>query len=510
MPPFLRLAHPLGRPRLVASATFAAMALAVLPSTALAQASGSAIGGLNPFSLLQAIPSGTGYAALDLCSRALSVGDDFTRVKLLYTAPKVAPLPLVWTVIHTTSKVHVTAALLYPRKAILRPGLGCTVIPPSVSESAVRAQPFRPAPALPPDGRSWPLGEGPAETAALSPARQAVLQKAAQAMFNEPTTAVNKRVNTNALVVAQDGRLVYERYAAPFDRDRQQLGWSMTKTLTALIAGTLEHDGRLSLDGPVGLPAWQGTDKARITWRQLLNMAPGLQWNEGDYGIGPDDTTNMLFSQADQCAWVAAKPLVVAPGTEFNYSTGFSTLALCGVKALLGGSHQQVYDHYQQRLFAPLGIRGGHIEPDAAGSPVGGARGMLRPVDWLRLGQLVAQGGQWQGQTLLSPTFMRFLVGPSPANAGYGGSLWRQPAGTSKRDQRAAVPSLQPSAFPDLPRDLMDQLPPDMVIFRGVQSQNVVVVPSRGLVLLRMGVAHDPTKADRQTYQLVIDLLATP
>src|SRR5262245_58646609 len=116
-------------------------------------------------------------------------------------------------------------------------------------------------------------------------------------------------------------------------------------------------------------------------------MAPGLRWFEG-YG-GASDATEMLFSQPDQGAWAADRELTSPPGTVFTYSTGFSNIAMLRMRQLLGGSHQAVYDYYQQRLFRPLAIRGGVIEADASGTPVGGARGLLRPVDWLRLGQLI-------------------------------------------------------------------------------------------------------------------------
>jgi len=465
-----------------------ALASASIAITTQAQTTNATV---NLSSLIQSIPSGTGYAAWDLCSRALAVGDDFNRVKTQYTAPKVQPLPWVWTLLHTADKVDVSAALLDLRKAMFRPGIGCTLIPPGASEAVVRAQPFHADPVLSADVRPWPLGEAPVKGGSFSPARASVLQVAAKTMFTETTTDAAKKVNTNALLVAQDGKLVFEQYAAPFDRDRPQLGWSMTKTLTALIAGLMERDGKLSLDGPVGLTGWQGSAKSQITWRQLLNMAPGLQWTEGSYGIGQDDTTQMLFSQADQCSWATAKPLVTTPGTVFNYSTGFANMAMCRLKELAGGTHQQIYDYYQQRLFAPLGIRGGYIEPDATGSPVGGARGMLRPVDWLRLGQLVANGGQWQGQTVLNPNYVHFMMAPSPANDGYGGFMWRR-------------------TTTELPQDLRDQLPDDLVFFAGFQEQHLVVVPGRGLVVLRMGVAHDSATAIRQVYQLIVDLLANP
>ena len=171
----------------------------------------------------------------------------------------------------------------------------------------------------------------------------------------------------------------------------------MTKTVTAMLAGVFVRDGKIDIEAPVGLPRWQGTPKAAITWRQLLNMAPGLAWFEG-YG-GASDATEMLFSRADQGSWAADREQTSQPGTLFNYSTGFTNIAMLRMRQLAGGSHQAIYDLYQRELFAPLGIRRGVIEPDGTGTPVGGARGMLRPVDWLRLGQLLANDGTWNGAT---------------------------------------------------------------------------------------------------------------
>lgn len=471
--------------RPIALLTLASLCLGVPAVQAQTSASTPSLG-----DLIKSIPAGTGYAAWDLCSRGISVGDDVARVRAQYTAPKVQPLPNFWFVNTTSTKADVSAALLYPRRALYRKGLGCTLITShsGLKEAAVRAQPFTPAAPAPANASPWPYGEGAAQPGVLSPARRAVIAAAATKMFAETTTDVTRKVNTNALLVAQGGQLVHEQYAPAFNRERLQLGWSMTKTLTGLVAGLMERDGLLQLDGPVGLSHWRGTDKAVITWRHLLNMAPGLQWVEGAYGIGEDDTTKMLFSNEDQCAWAAGQPLVVAPGTVFNYSTGFSNLTMCGLKELAGGTHQRIYDYYQRRLFVPLGIRGGYVEPDASGTPVGGARGMLRPVDWLRLGQLVANEGRWNGQALLNPAYVQFMMAASPASAGYGGTLWRKPAYI-------------------LPADLRARLPDDLVFFAGFQEQHVVVVPSRQLVVLRQGVAFDDEAALRQVYELVADLL---
>ncbi len=376
------------------------------------------------------------------------------------------------------------------RTAVYRAGLGCTVVPPPTSVVAVAPSRSARRRSSPPDARPWPLGEGPAESELLDTSGRALIERHATDLFAEPTSDLARHRNTTALLVAREGHLVFERYGQGYGREQPELGWSMTKTLTAIVAGTLARDGKLSLDGEVGLARWKGTPKEAITWRQLLNMAPGLEWFEG-YG-GASDATEMLFSQADEGAWAADRPLTSRPGTVFTYSTGFSNIAMLRMRELLGGTHQAIYDHYQRALFAPLGVRGGVIEPDASGTPVGGARGMLRPVDWLRLGQLVGSGGTWSGESILQPEWVSFMTAASPATTEYGGSIWRQ-----------ASPTIEPH--------LRARLPGDMVFFAGHLGQFTVVVPSRKLVVLRMGVDlggyldHDGTL--QQVMGLVADLL---
>jgi CubicO group peptidase (beta-lactamase class C family) len=440
------------------------------------------------------VPAGTGFAALDLCTRTMQTGVPPDQARERYVAPKVQPLPTVWRVEHEQGS-HVTVStwlplLAHPRTAVFRDGLGCTIVPPGWSEARVRAQPFRPAQPLPPDARPWPLGEGAPESGRLESWERDALKRHAERLFRETTDDVGKRRNTTVLLVARDGRLVFERYAQGHERDDPQLGWSMTKTLTAMIAGTFAREGKLGLDEEVGLAQWRGTPKQAITWRALLHMAPGLEWFEG-YG-GASDVTEMLFSQGDQGAWAAERPLTSEPGTVFRYSTGFTNIAMLRMRELAGGTPQAIYDHYQGELFAPIGIRGGVIEPDASGTPVGGARGILRPVDWLRLGQLIANGGAWEGAQILPVEWVAYLIAPSPADREYGGSIWR-------RDSPRIDPALRA------------RVPADLVFFAGHLGQFTMVVPSRNLVVVRMGVDlggywdHDGTLHD--LFRLVADLL---
>ena len=79
---------------------------------------------------------------------------------------------------------------------------------------------------------------------------------------------------TRAVVVVEDGRIVAERYAPGYLENTRLISWSMAKTVTAAMIGMLVADGRLRLDQPAPVPAWQrpGDPRGEITLRQLLQM----------------------------------------------------------------------------------------------------------------------------------------------------------------------------------------------------------------------------------------------
>ncbi|HEX7479226.1 MAG TPA: serine hydrolase [Polyangiales bacterium] len=436
------------------------------------------------------ISAGTGYAAWELCTKTLQTGDSFEHVQRAYVEPKVYPLPLLWELTRGDDQVRVGTripGLGHARTALFRRGFGCTLIAPDTQLARVRAQSLHAVSEPPSNPQAWPAGEAAAEAQLASDTQRSVLARHAEIIFSEPNADLAHHQNATALLVASHGHLMYERYAQGFAREQPQLGWSMTKTLTAMIAGVMASDGKLTLDGAVGLPAWQGTPKAQITWRQLLNMAPGLAWEEGYRGAG--DTTEMLFSRADQGGFAAAQPLTSKPGSVFTYSTGSSNIAMLRMRQLVGGQPQAIYDYYQSRLFAPLAIRHGVIEPDASGTPVGGARGLLRPLDWLRLGQLIANAGRWDGQSLIPADYVAFMTTPSPASDAYAGALWRRSAHMIGPRRQA-------------------QLPEELVWFAGHMGQLLIIVPSRQLLVLRMGASFDEDLTVEQTFALATDLLA--
>jgi len=220
--------------------------------------------------------------------------------------------------------------------------------------------------------------------------------------------------STYAAVVIHRGRLVAERYAGVLERwdgPSEQIGpdtrlhsWSMAKSMLHAIVGTLIGDGRLTLDAPAPVPAWQGAGDPRgaITLQDMLEMRDGLDFVE-EYIIGsPSDVIDMLFGsgQEDMAAFAEAKPLFVAPGSRFSYSSGTSNV-ISAIVARSVGHGDQYRSYLERHLFEQIGMRSAVAGFDGAGTWVASSMVHATARDFARFGYLYLRDGVWDGHRLL-------------------------------------------------------------------------------------------------------------
>ncbi|MGA2342294.1 MAG: serine hydrolase, partial [Steroidobacteraceae bacterium] len=216
---------------------------------------------------------------------------------------------------------------------------------------------------------------------------------------------------TRAVIVVHGGRIVAERYGPGFDARMPQLGWSMAKSVTAGLVGTLIKDGRLGLTTSALWPT--GDARAAVKIRDLLAMSSGLDWNEG-YGA-VSDVTRMLFLEPDMAAFARNHPLAHPVGSFWNYSSGSAVILSRLVQDAAGGSPASVA---RALLFEPLGMRSAVIEADAHGTLVGSSYVYATPRDWARYGQFLLQQGVWHGRALLPPGYVALMATPVAASRG--------------------------------------------------------------------------------------------
>lgn len=404
--------------------------------------------------VLRAAPGGAGFAAKHLCSLVYYSKLKPERARALYVDDAVYPLSLALTVSYDDvgRRVRVTGFGIWSAEARMRDGLGCTLttaLPEGTELQTLRLRKVIDVPlrALPPDAVSMTFDDE-------------ALERALQRIFNEGRS-------TLAVVIMHQGNLVADRYAPGITQDTPLPGWSMAKSLTATLTGVLVRRGDLDVWAAGAIPAWQqDATGAGVTLDQLLRMTSGLDLLEDQSGADPN--TQMLFTEPDAAAYAADRGLQETPGSHWEYMSGSTVLVARAVVNASGGTLQTSQQFMREGLFGPLGAASFVMEPDLAGTFIGSSFALADAHDWAKLGQLYLNDGVWNGQRLLPENWRDYVVRHTPQSgtASYGAGFW-----TMERAENRLVP-------------------PDIFYASGFQGQTVAVVPSRELVIVRLGAGY--------------------
>ncbi len=284
--------------------------------------------------------------------------------------------------------------------------------------------------------------------------------------YSRLNAAINKvfdsTMKTRAVLVLHKDHIVAERYSEGFDKNAKLLGWSMTKSITGTIFGILRSQGKLKLRDPAPIESWKGSERAKITIANLLEMNSGLEWLE-DYNT-ISDVTKMLFLAENMGRVQEDKSLVGAPNELWNYSSGTTNL-LSNISRSYFKTHQEYLDYWYSNLIDKIGMHSMTIEADLEGNFVGSSYGWATPRDWAKLGLLYLHEGRWNGEQIFDRDWMSYALKPTNGSEGdYGAQIWLNAGGF----------------YPDAPRDLFS--------FNGYQGQRVFIIPSKDLVIVRMGL----------------------
>jgi len=430
----------------------------------------------------------TGYAAKLTCSLSLNSGLPAERITSELFDHVLAPVSRRLTL--RAADCCATAEIfgLVRARAVYRPGLGCTLLN-GRSESDLALLDGQPArPALDPNV-PWPLGEG-----TESVKTDAAIEKAVDDVFRDVDGSGRLR-QTKAVVIAHRGRLVSERYADGYSASTPMISWSMAKSVLAAVVGIAVSDGRLALEAPAPVSEWSapGDPRRAITLDQLLRMSSGLRFDE-TYGA-VNDVSRMLFTAADTGAFAATSRLETEPDTVWSYSSGTSNIIARALRESFQGDVAGFVRFVRERLFDPVHMTSAFFEHDASETPIGSSFVFMTARDWARFGELHRNDGLWNGRRVLPKGWVRYVTTPTPrAPQGCYGAHWWLNAGDPEAPESRQWPTL----------------PTDAYAARGYGGQWVLVIPSRELVIVRLGMAF-PDDGEDGTVELagaVLDAIA--
>ena len=412
---------------------------------------------------------GTAMVSKTLCSGTFVSGVD---PDVLY-AEAVKPIPgqtllakhLRYSVDREKREVTATWRGMFESRAVYYDGFGCMLVhgdtPPSALVGGARAGTG--------GAPSTAGGLVPLDVQPPSPKLEAALDHA----FAEPEQPPYRRVK--AVVILHEGKLVAERYAPGYGAETPILGYSLAKSVTNALIGILVRQNKLSVEQRAPVAEWSDPSDPRhaITIEQLMRMTSGLALEESDSGLDP--VSRMLFLEPDMAGFAERARLKATPGTTWEYTSGNTLILSCIIRDAVGGHAPNVVDFASKELFEPLGITTATIEFDKTGTPVGSIYVFASARDWARFGELYRDDSVANGRHILPEGWVKYSAAPT-LDTDYGAGFWTN-RGEHGEDAKARIRL---------------GMPEDAFYGSGNLGQRMVVIPSEGLVVVRLGLTHSP------------------
>lgn len=319
-------------------------------------------------------------------------------------------------------------------------------------------------------------------------------------IYSQQLDSFAAQTGSFALIVSKRGRIIYEHYGAGFNATSRFDTASMHKAVVALLVGAAVADGKIrSVDDRLSryLPELDGSPRGDITLRQLLEMNSGLMTPPiSDSSASPYWQT---YFGADLRWSIGQWPIVPSTRGQFYYANANTQYLLWVIERATGKPY---IDFLSTRLWRKIGASDARVWLDReGGSPRGFCCLQASARDWLRIGELIRNQGQWRGTRILPATWIAQMLAPSASNPNFGWNIWRGTPYNPKRTYGPGIPAVVEARAP-FARD-------DTYYIDGSGGQRVYVIHSEQLVIVRIG-APRPDWDDSQLPNILVEPNETP
>jgi len=268
--------------------------------------------------------------------------------------------------------------------------------------------------------------------------------------------------NSKGFIILVNGRIVLENY---FNGHSASTVWywaSAGKTLTATMTGIAQQEGLININNKVSDyigTGWTSMPLAKenlITNKHLLSMTSGIE----DITNADDVTPAKLTYKADA-------------GTRWAYHNVYVKLQ----DVIASASGQTWSNYFNAKLRDKIGMTGAWIQVDNNSVYFSTTRSMAR------FGLLMLNKGKWENTTILNESYFNEATNTSQnINLGYGYLWWLN----GKSSYHLPQSQLQFNG------SLIPTGPNDMYMALGKNDQKIYVIPSKKMVVIRMGDVANP------------------
>ena len=230
-------------------------------------------------------------------------------------------------------------------------------------------------------------------------------------MINIPATSVHD-ADIHGFLVARHGKLVAEEYFHGFYRLKPHDTRSASKSVTAILVGAvIDNRARLDTSTRVYDLLYKGKvpqdidpRKKEMTVEHLLTMSSGYDCddNADPPRPGSEDTLIDEHPDRDYYRYILQLPMEFKPGQQAVYCSINPNLLGAALRAATGRSVQELF---HDLIAKPLQIQHYFLNPQPTGEPYLGGGMYFFPRDFMKFGQLMLDGGVWNGKRILSKEF---------------------------------------------------------------------------------------------------------
>lgn len=265
--------------------------------------------------------------------------------------------------------------------------------------------------------------------------------------------------NSQSFIILVNGRIVLENYFGDHSAAKNWYWASAGKTLTSTVTGIAQQEGLLNINNKVSQylgTGWTSETLAKenlITCKHLLTMTSGLDDSTDDV-----EPANLIYKADAGTRWAYHNVYVklqdvVAAASAQNWSTYFNT-----------------------KLRDKIGMNGNWVQLGVNSVFTSNTRSMAR------FGLLMLNKGKWENTTILNEAYFNEATTTSQnINLGYGYLWWLN--GKANYHLPQSQLTFQGSVIPTAPNDMFMAL--------GKNDQKIYVIPSKKMVVIRMGNAAD-------------------
>ncbi|WP_179018449.1 serine hydrolase domain-containing protein [Winogradskyella forsetii] len=262
--------------------------------------------------------------------------------------------------------------------------------------------------------------------------------------------------NTKSFMILHKGKIVEEHY---FNGHTNSTPWywaSAGKTLTTAVTGIAEEEGLIDINNKVSDYLGTGWTSAPLEKENLITCKNLLSMNSGlDDTLGDDVSPSNLQYITDA-------------GSRWAYHNVYVKLQ----DIVAQSSNTNWDDYFDLKLKNKIGMSGSWIALGSLSVYWSNTRSMAR------FGLLTSAHGKWESEQIIPETYLNDATNTSqPINEAYGYMWWLNGKSTYHLPQ---------TQF-EFPGELITNAPNDMYAALGKNDQKIYVVPSKNIVVIRMG-----------------------